>query len=199
MYIQSSFNLVDGNDIYNATGFGIQIYKTSGTNGINCSYNIVRNNKIHDTGSGNSGLLFAQGDGNLAYDNVLWNNNRGIQVAYGASNTQVYNNTIYHSTGEAGIWNGHKGASNSIFRNNILYHNTNNDNILDEGTATMMDHNLVGGVNPLFVNVAANDFHLQAGSPAINAGTMVALVPVDLDGIPRPQGNGYDIGALEYY
>jgi hypothetical protein len=71
----------------------------------------------------------------------------------------------------------------------------------NEGSGTgSFSHNLVGSsYNPLFVNPSAGDFHLQAGSPAIDAGTMIALVATDFDGIPRPQGAAYDIGAYEYH
>src|SRR5213593_2523531 len=52
-------------------------------------------------------------------------------------------------------------------------------------------------VNPLFVNLAGCDFHLQSASPLINKGTSLAQVTNDYDGIARPQGSGYDIGAFE--
>jgi len=52
-------------------------------------------------------------------------------------------------------------------------------------------------VNPLFVNPASGDFHLQPNSPAIDAGVAVTIVTDDYDGNPRPQGAGYDIGAYE--
>ncbi len=47
-----------------------------------------------------------------------------------------------------------------------------------------------------FVNPAADDYHLGAGSGAINAG-IVAGVAVDIDGQARPQGGGFDIGYDE--
>lgn len=50
--------------------------------------------------------------------------------------------------------------------------------------------------DPLFVN-AGTDFHLQAGSPAINAGVNVGLT-TDYDGSVVPQGPAPDIGAYEY-
>ncbi len=53
-------------------------------------------------------------------------------------------------------------------------------------------------VNPQFVNPGAGDFHLQANSPAIDAGLALASVTDDFDGFPRPRGPGYDIGAHEY-
>jgi hypothetical protein len=42
------------------------------------------------------------------------------------------------------------------------------------------------------------DYHLQPGSPAIDAGTCAGAPPADLDGTPRPHGPGCDIGAYEY-
>ena len=61
----------------------------------------------------------------------------------------------------------------------------------------------VQNVDPKFAAPAADDLHLAAGSPAIDAGTTVSLT-VDRDGRARPQdGNGdgsatYDMGAYEY-
>ncbi len=58
---------------------------------------------------------------------------------------------------------------------------------------------LDGNINadPLFTAAAGNDLHLSAGSPAIDAGAPVDL-PFDYDGVPRPQGRGYDVGAFEF-
>lgn len=59
--------------------------------------------------------------------------------------------------------------------------------------------------DPLFVNLAANNFRLRSGSPCIDTGTnMSARLNRDYDGIPRPlDGNGdgtaaFDIGAHEF-
>ena len=52
--------------------------------------------------------------------------------------------------------------------------------------------------DPLFVNAANRDYHLTAYSPAIDAGISEGAPAVDRDGISRPQGEGYDIGAYEY-
>jgi hypothetical protein len=37
----------------------------------------------------------------------------------------------------------------------------------------------------------------MTGSPALDAGTPLSWLAVDLQGCPRPQGGGYDIGAYE--
>jgi len=51
----------------------------------------------------------------------------------------------------------------------------------------------------LFVNFAGNDFHLKAGAPAIDAGTVTSPdVTKDKDNLTRPQGAGFDIGCYEY-
>jgi hypothetical protein len=53
--------------------------------------------------------------------------------------------------------------------------------------------------DPLFVNPDANDFHLQPGSPCINAGNNVYVTTsTDLDGNVRVIGGTVDIGAYEF-
>jgi hypothetical protein len=52
--------------------------------------------------------------------------------------------------------------------------------------------------DPRFVDPAHGDFHLGAGSPAIDAGAVQdRALPSDLDGHPRVQGSAPDLGALE--
>jgi hypothetical protein len=62
--------------------------------------------------------------------------------------------------------------------------------------------------DPKFVNPAGNDFHLQGGSPAIDAGkspdfsntflnTYGIGISSDLDGNAWPQGTGYNMGPYE--
>jgi hypothetical protein len=53
----------------------------------------------------------------------------------------------------------------------------------------------VSNADPLFVDMAAKNYHLQPTSPAIDkADTGPAT---DLDGTPRPQGAKFDLGAFE--
>jgi hypothetical protein len=57
--------------------------------------------------------------------------------------------------------------------------------------------NLVAGEDA-FVDSARHDYHLVAGSPAVDQGTFIAPVTTDRDGIPRPQGEAFDTGAYEW-
>jgi len=52
--------------------------------------------------------------------------------------------------------------------------------------------------NPKFVDPLDDDYHLSAMSPCIDAGTSDGAPATDYDGIARPQGQGYDIGAYEF-
>ena len=73
---------------------------------------------------------------------------------------------------------------------NLFFGNT--DNLL--GTIASGGNSFEG--DPMFVSPATNNYHIAAGSAAIDAGTD-AGVDVDFDEEPRPQGEGFDIGADE--
>ena len=117
--------------------------------------------------------------------------------------------------------NHHYRIQNNIYYNFVdpLYVNTS---VLNGG-ATTISHNLAYLANgstpsstafacnqdnnicadPLFVNAVidpvSGDFHLQPGAPAIDAGANLSpVVSDDLEGVARPQGGGYDVGAYEY-
>jgi parallel beta-helix repeat protein len=197
LYISGPYNLVEGCDIHHNAGWGIHLY--SGGEPEHTHDNIIRNNKSHDNataGARGAGILIGSGNNNAAYNNVVWNNADGLQVYIG-DNNRFYNNTVYGSTGTSGY--GRCVAvtgTNSIIRNNICYQNAV-DAVVDDGASgTLTGNNLT--INPKFVNAASFDFHLQAGSPAINAGLTLSVVATDYAGTPRPQGAGYDIGAYEY-
>jgi hypothetical protein len=53
--------------------------------------------------------------------------------------------------------------------------------------------------DPLLVDAINEpyDFHLQADSPAINAGASLPPVATDADGVSRPQGGSWDVGSFE--
>ncbi|MDH3770391.1 MAG: hypothetical protein OET79_05335 [Nitrospirota bacterium] len=85
-------------------------------------------------------------------------------------------------------------SSGAIVKNNIIYDNATP--IVNNGINTAMGNNLLN--NPFFVNQSNGDFHLQAGSPAIDIGITISGITTDHDGNSRPQGSTFDIGAYEF-
>ena len=74
------------------------------------------------------------------------------------------------------------GSGNDVFFYDLVAGNAS-DNLTDD---------------PRLVDPAARDFHLQAASPAIDAGTNEFAPPDDFDGVVRPVGTTVDIGPYEY-
>lgn len=146
----------------------------------------------------------------------FWGNTSGTPV----SNITVVNNTIvnmtrsrranaiqfYYISGATAINNlsidfgdsitpyiGTDGSSSLNIHNNAVY---TTDGVAPEGSPSSGD---VWMKNPMVVSISGLDFHLQSSSPLINVGyNLGSLVPNDKDGVARPQGTGYDIGAYEY-
>jgi|GEM_PF-317452 len=162
------------------------------------------------------------------YNNIVANNgirpgepHDGIRLDGGLSwggwggNFRIYNNTFYNNTEGEVEWYLPSGATpiRASFMNNIFItasqYNTNSCN----STVCSGSNNAYYGMgngpswvtaslnaNPLLVNPAAGDFHLNTTSPAKDAGSssVAAVVTKDYDGNTRPMGAGYDIGAYEY-
>ena len=110
-----------------------------------------------------------------------------------------------------------RNTPNSVVKNNIFYNQpSHNLYVADTASSSTLSagSNLVfrsdGGrltgspypndlwnVDPKFVDAAAGDYQLQAASPAIDAGAVLAEVVDDFAGSARPQGASTDIGAFE--
>ena len=197
IYITGSDNVVDHTASHDNAEYGVHSYDESTPS--HCNRNTIKFSKLYNNGRAGArnggGFGLFSGDGHTAFNNLVYGNIRGIVIDYGASNAQVYNNTVYGNTynGYEALYNG-AGSSRAVIRNNIVYANTVNG-IANVGGATA-DHNIT--VNPSFVNAAAGDFHLKSGSPAIDAGMTLPQVSTDMDNTPRPQGASGDPGAYEY-
>ncbi|ODT97810.1 MAG: hypothetical protein ABS81_29360 [Pseudonocardia sp. SCN 72-86] len=119
----------------------------------------------------------------------LWKEGSGTM-----SNIRILNNVAYNNK-RAGIVFSTSGFSGTnIIRNNIL---TGNPSATSGGTnGFTIDHNLTTG-DAKFVNAAGGDFHLQPGSPAIDAGVATLAPTVDIAGTARPKGGAVDVGVYE--
>ena len=190
VYISTSDNLVEGCRIYDVQSHGIHLYGHSGMD-----HNIFRSNFIY---SCRRGIGAYGGSGNMIYNNVIYD-----QMEYGIllrndagdlDSPMIYNNTIYNA-GNIGIYNYSTNGPAALIRNNIAYDHAKD--IADGTGVAILERNLAG-VDPKFVDIDARDLHLKAGSPAIDSGETLTEVTSDKDGIKRPHGSAYDLGAFEY-
>ncbi|MFN0062052.1 MAG: right-handed parallel beta-helix repeat-containing protein [Myxococcaceae bacterium] len=195
LYITASDNLFENNSVYDNEGYGFHIYNNHGPH-LDPSRNVVRNNRVYGNGVHHSqgfGLVIAWGTENQVYNNLFYGNRAGISVYTDASNSTVYNNTVYGNVSE-GIALQYYGSGLTI-RNNISY--GNGINLVDNGGSETptIDHNVTS--DPNFVNAAAHDFALRAGSSARDTGLAIPTLINDFIYTRRPQGSGYDVGAFE--
>jgi parallel beta-helix repeat protein len=138
IYIETSDNLINGNEIYSNQGYGVHMYNNSGP--LNVARNTVSNNNIHDNGlhGGTSfGIAVAWGDANVIHDNVIKNNRGGIFVYTNSTNTRIYNNTIDNNTPLEGILI--QSATGSTVTGNTVY--GNGAAIVDMGNGTVLANN----------------------------------------------------------
>jgi hypothetical protein len=150
----------------------------------------VYNNTLYDCGSNPS---------------IPFPNNGAINLQGGVSNLLIdlKNNIFYQLstepfiTGQLSGWQGLiKGSNNVWFGGNQVAPSLTTGNIT---------------ADPMLVSPSAKDFHLQSGSPAIDAGITVSSINLfngyqgwngssaSHEGVVRPQGAAFDIGAYEYF
>ncbi len=165
------------------------------------------------------GMFGSNGDPTLT--NVVFNGNTASQSGGGlrnnTSNPTLTHITFYNNTASARGGGMHNWDSNPVLVNTILWGNSDTHGIDEsaqihnEGTsAPVVNYSLIqdwasGGTgnlsdDPLFVDAANGDLHLQPGSPAIDAGdngAVPAEVTTDLDGNARLVNATVDMGAYE--
>lgn len=183
---------VYNNTVIKGTGNGIEVFGTG------LSY--IYNNILSDCGI----------DGTSVGQDAIFIDDRPTKQNYKPLQVYVMNNTIVNSGRDAirmQNTNGTDGTGN-LFINNlavkpgslasrgalayltiqsgISYTGSNNLNYPDASTVK-------------FVDAANKNFHLAAGSPAIDQGKdLSTYFKTDIDGNARPQGSAFDAGADEY-
>lgn len=212
MYMESSTNItVEANTFKNIGRF------SPGESGCQPKNEFYKN---HDHG------LYINGSSNVLVKNNIFidfNHGWGIQIYSGSGersqNIKIYNNTFaFDNPDKIGQIILAGRVEDTEIKNNIFYQPrtaaidffepvlsnvTVNTNIVSG--APMVSAYLTGitmsynkeNTDALLVNPGSGDFALQPSSPAVNAGETLSAVPVDFDGRPRPQGSGYDLGAME--
>ena len=124
------------------------------------------------------------------YNNTLYGNVRGFDITGTPHSVQLKNNIVQVNSGSNYIVRGYDCtvcvASNNLYFNGL--------NVPSWDTYNFTTNPLLVSVNPTFFS----DYALQSSSPAVNSGVYISLVTHDFNGISRPQGSAYDIGAYEY-
>lgn len=187
--------------------------------------NVCHGTAYNPVTEGPSGFLTFEGGANniTIYNNIA----EATFVAYidGSSNLRVENNTFVDNDSMApygGLGFQLLHSPHSTFRNNVFAH-FNGDSArfvsYDSGSKTgaVADYNCVyvvdgqpgtpigandvrqpvGGIQ--FVNEVARNYHLKPTSPCKDRGVTIPTITTDKDGITRPQGGAYDIGAYEVH
>ena len=157
----------------------------------------VTNTQVFAAGQG----IQTTGSNTTIANNLVANCSAGGILIWGNGTTvdteQVNNNILDGITGGYPIRELGTTGTHSQYRDNLVWNNANgiylqNGN-LDTGTIS---------ADPLFVNYQANgsgDYHLLAGSPAINAGTSQGAPSTDCKGATRSLKGLIDIGAYLFF
>src|SRR5262249_7601111 len=120
-----------------------------------------------------SGLYFDLGATNaLMHHNVSWDNaGEGIRINGDGSNAianLIYNNTLGGRPYRGIVSFNAPSAIGTKIINNIF-----RESIDTVPMGYAASNNVLPAVDPMFVNANRGDFHLQAGSPAIDAGIVL--------------------------
>lgn len=155
--------------------------------------NLVANNLIERNRA--KGLqLYEHGtyDVIVVHNTVVDNGSAGILLNGKTDRITVANNVVaFNSAKQIRVL---KGNANLI-RGNLTYHPKRSYSAIENKTLSTVQDNITA--DPLFVNRAGRDFHLQAGSPAVDVAILDYATGSDLEGVSRPVGAGPDIGAYE--
>jgi hypothetical protein len=134
-------------------------------------------------GPGSNGGAWARVQNAVVYDVGT-----GVRYEDDIERVQVWNTTL-----GSGITRFFRAASSTAIGLDVR-------NVLFLGSSATMPGGLgnVQATASLFVNAAANDYRLAAGSLAIDAGVANSLVTKDRIGVSRPKGAYWDVGAYEF-
>ncbi len=161
-----------------------------------------------------AGGMLNHNQSNPIVTNCIFSGNFANTDGAGMYNSGNSNPTVINCTFENNFADGHGGGmfieddchptvTNSIFWSNSDSYGNHQISGSAAITYSVIQGGYLGGDNnintdPLFVDALIGDYHLTRNSPCIDNGKSETAPQTDIDGIIRPQGSRYDIGAYEY-
>lgn len=121
---------------------------------------------------------------------VVWDVDKAMRIESGLPAPVVLNATIGGEIAVSVVQEVDGGAAGGDFRNVLV--------LADELPALFSDPSNLAVDASAFVDAAGHDYHLVMDGPPVDAGVEIAEVEVDRDGVARPVGAGYDVGAFEW-
>lgn len=162
---------------------------------------IIRNNVFRNTRHGWAIQFYPGTLSNVQVLNntfAFGNPNRGnshIVLDAEIASSSIVNNVFYDPDGGRTI-EVRRFSGTIVISHNLSTARAMTDRMWTPGGMTLTHNRL--GTDPRFLDAPLGDFRLTAGSPAIDAGQSLALVPTDLAGRARPRGASHDLGAYEF-
>lgn len=174
----------EGHDHMGSTGnkayYNVVYNETTGMESYNFSNIEFHNNAVCNTTVNGLGFVSASttiSSNNVAKNNIVYTASGVAFMRYQATQNAIDYN-VYFSSGTTRFSWGGVPIDFDAWK-----------------TASQQDsHSQVA--DPLWVDRAGHDFHLQAASPAVDSGTDLGFTR-DYDGVSAPQRGGFDAGAFE--
>jgi hypothetical protein len=161
------------NELHHCTGAGVSLYHTAS---LTLTNNLIRHNAV--------GVLARdEARTHLAHNTLVYNGQAGLAL-YDTTQTAIINSIL---------WDSGTAISHTANVSITLSHS----DVQGEGTAGLGGENI--NADPQFRNPTAAVFRLRESSPCIDHATPQGAAAIDFMGIPRPRGEGYDMGACEFF
>lgn len=183
---------VYNNVVKNGTGNGIQV--------LGMGLNYIYNNIISDCGN----------DGSAEKQDAIFIDDRPTKQNYKALQCYIMNNTIVNSGRDGIRFQNTFGTvtSGSLIMNNLV---VKPGSLASRGAlayltvVSSIKYTVSNNLNyndaslVKFLDALTKNFRLTASAPVIDQGKdLSAYFKTDIDGLARPQGKGWDVGAVEY-
>jgi len=213
------YNFISSPILINVTFFANSASSGGGLYNSNSSNTILTSVLFSNNSAGSGAGMFIS-DGNPELNNVIFYANSASWSGGGLLNSngspRLINTTFFENSAatygggmDSSTYNPPSLISNIFWRNSALY-GPQISGSYDSLNVTYSD--VQGGwpgtgnidADPLFMDAANGDLHLQAGSPAIDSGTNDGCPASDFDGAIRPRDGNYDgmaicdMGAYEF-